>query len=155
MASTASTGSSDSPLLMTEAKQQKARLMVWVSAILSEFWTEDAPDDMRAIQMRSWAAVLVEVTADELLAAWTRYQKEGPRSASGRLARPDAGALFQSVMKAHKHQREMNPPVRVQLAAPAPEPRMSPERMAEIMREAGYHSNVEAKPFPAVGEGDA
>ena len=154
MALTASTGSSLAQLA-TDARARKAAIAIRVSAILSQFWTEDSPDELRAVELEGWLDVLDGVSTDELRAAWAEYQRNGPRSESRRLARPDAGAIYLIVTRARRDQRISNPPPRVQLPAPPPEPRMSPERMAEIMQAVGYHGNgiIEPKRFPRMGDG--
>lgn len=86
------------------------------------------------------------VSVDELRRAWAEYQTTGPRSQSGRLARPDAGALYGRIIAARVTAAIINSPPRVQIAAPAPEPRMSGARAAEILAEVGFRPKEFAVP---------
>ncbi len=87
---------------------------------------------MRALELEGWVDVLEGCTATEIRAAWASYQRSGPRTATGRLAKPDAGALWQLVMTA----RPKPQPVRLVVPDEPPRVRISPERAREIMAEA-------------------
>lgn len=115
---------------------------------MAQFWIdEDTPDEVRAMELESWVDVLGDATPDELRQAWAEYQRSGPRSEAGRLARPDAGALYRTINKARATAALTRPAPRDrQLAAP---PRVTPEKAAEIMAQVGFRP----KAFPGVGEG--
>ena len=74
MAPNASTASSPGPSAMSDARARKAGIAIRVTAILSQFWTEDSPDELRAVELEGWIDVLGGVSADELRAAWADYQ---------------------------------------------------------------------------------
>jgi len=75
----------------------RVKVGVRAEAILSQFWREDEPDAVRAMVLESWMDVLESASHDEIREAWTDYQRNGPRSANGRLARPDPGALWHRI----------------------------------------------------------
>ena len=135
-------------------EKDRARKAVRTHVILSGFWRDAGdPEEGSSMELSDWMDALVGVSADELRTAWAEYQRSGPRSSSGRLARPDPGALYRIAIKARATAAIINPPPRVQIGAPPPAPRMSKERMAEIMAETGYKDMPAPKAFPEVGDG--
>lgn len=78
--------------------------------------------------LETWCDVLEPATDEEIRRAWACYQTEGPRSASGRLIRPDPGWLMRRI-------RTMRPRPRVVGAdegRPAPKPLSEEERDERI-----------------------
>lgn len=73
--------------------------------ILNQFWREDEGDAEKAFMFQSWMDVLQGCTLDEMRAAWADYQCTGPRTAAGRLYRPDPGALWLRIDKARELER--------------------------------------------------
>lgn len=121
-----------------------------VQAILGAFWVdEDTPDEVRAMELQGWLKVLDAYTADDVSDAWAEYQRSGPRSEAGRLARPDAGALYRIIVKARANAaiatRRPAPPEQ-QLPPP---PRVTAAQALKIIKDVGFR----VKRFPEVGEG--
>lgn len=120
---------------MSSSAQEEQRIEIAVRAesILSQFWRDDdTHDGLRALEIEGWVDVLEGCAPSEIRAAWASYQRSGPRSASGRLAKPDAGALWRIVIAA----RPKPKPIPTPPAPPAPDrPRISAERAQEIMAE--------------------
>lgn len=117
----------------TPLEAQRFEIAIRAEVILPQFWRDDdAHDGMRAIELEGWVDVLGGCSAAEIRAAWASYQRSGPRTASGRLAKPDAGALWRIVVAA----RPKPKPVAVK-PQPEDQPRkpITPERAREIMRE--------------------
>jgi hypothetical protein len=113
----------------------RTKIGLRVEAILSQFWREDTtPEAIRALEIEGWIDVLENCSHAEIRQAWATYQRSGPRTANGRLCKPDAGALYKLVQDARP---------RPQIVRTAPEPiwerpRMTAEHAAEIMREVGW-----------------
>jgi hypothetical protein len=121
------------PISSSLLEAQRIEIAIRAEVILSQFWRDDGSHDgMRAIELEGWVDVLEGCTAAEIRAAWTSYQRSGPRTASGRLAKPDAGALWRIVMASRPKPKPL--PIRPQVEE-APRERMSPERVRQIMRE--------------------
>ena len=81
----------------------RARVGVKSKAILGQFWTDAKPDDDVLIaELQGWMDVLQDCGEDEVAAAWTLYQNAGPRTAAGKLYKPDAGYLWRIVMAARE-----------------------------------------------------
>ena len=71
---------------------------VRVQSILDQFWRDDhTPDALQAMEMEGWIDVLEECSHIEIRSAWTVYQNGGPRTSSGRLAKPLAGDLWRII----------------------------------------------------------
>lgn len=117
-----------------QQKAHRAKVGVRASAILGQFWQDlDTPDAVRAIEIEGWVDVLENCSHDEIRAAWRDYQLDANnRTARGRLAKPDAGAIRAIILR-----KRPKPQV-----VPTPEPeREAPctaEAAAEIMRQAGF-----------------
>ena len=116
-------------------QQQKAhreKIGVRVQAILSQFWQEDMPDAVKAIEVEGWMDVLQNCSHSEIREAWADYQRDGDnRSARGRLVKPDAGALYRIIL------RKRPKPKLVEKPEEPREPPCSPEAAAKIMQEVG------------------
>lgn len=79
--------------------------------------------------------VLENCSHSEIRDAWATYQKTGPRTASGRLVKPDAGALYQTILRSRPKPVAVPRP-----EEPRPE-RVSPERARELLEQAGFKVN--------------
>lgn len=80
-----------------QQKEHRARVGVRAQSILSQFWQSDEPAAVRAVTLEGWMDVLESASEGEIREAWADYQRNGPRSASGRLLRPDPGALWKRI----------------------------------------------------------
>lgn len=91
-------------------------------------------DAEQALEIEGWIDVLEGCSHSEIRKAWANYQRSGPRTQSGKLYKPDAGALYRLIINARPKPR---------LVKPEPEPieLMSPERAAEILQESGVKLN--------------
>ena len=130
-APTASTGSSTSPSAM-----DRSELAIRVSAMLSQFWTEDSPNEIRAIEIEGWIDALGSITSHEFRAAWASYQQDGPRSATGRLVRPDAGAIHRFINRGRADHHSATAPPPPRRTGPLREI-VTAEQRARIMAEVG------------------
>jgi hypothetical protein len=112
-----------------QRKEHRARVSIRADAILDGFWRDDDGPAKRALVLEGWADVLQGFTESEIRKAWAEYQKTGPRAKSGRLMKPDAGAIYRIAYAARP---------RPAPEPPAPEPerkRVSPERAQEMTDE--------------------
>ncbi len=116
-----------------QQEAHRSKIGVRASAILGQFWQDlDTPEVERVLEVEGWQDVLENCSHSEIRASWTAYQKTGPRTKSGKLHKPDAGALYHIIMKARP---------RPKIAHSAPEPkkeRVSKETAAKILQDAGY-----------------
>ena len=116
-------------------QQQQAhreKIGVRVQAILSQFWQDDMPDAVKAIEVEGWMDVLQNCSHSEIREAWADYQRDSDnRSTRGRLAKPDAGALYRIILRKRPKPKLVETPEE-------PRKRISSERAAEIMREFGF-----------------
>lgn len=81
-----------------QSQSERAELALRITAMLGTFWgADDTADEIRAIELETWLDTLGEMTCDEFRAAWIEYQRSGPRTAKGRLYKPDAGAIWRLV----------------------------------------------------------
>jgi hypothetical protein len=88
-----------SELSRQQQEDHRAKIGAKIESILLSFWREEnIPDLVRAYELQGWVDVLEVCSHSEIRAAWTDYQKNGPRSANRRLLKPDAGALWQIVL---------------------------------------------------------
>jgi hypothetical protein len=132
-----------------QQQAHRAKIGIRAEAILGQFWRDDATSDaVRALEIEGWMDVLENCSHSEIRAAWTEYQKVGPRSAAGRLAKPDAGALYRLILKARPKPKLVQPQDE-EARVPC-----SPEKAEEILREAGL-AGFGVKRFPKVGEGSS
>lgn len=94
---------------------RRERIGLRVTVILSSFWLDqEASRAERVLELEGWLDVLEPLDDTEVRAAWAEYQRSGPRSAAGKLLRPDAGALYRIAMQARANaarlDRLRNPP---------------------------------------------
>lgn len=83
-----------------QQEEHRAKIGVRAQAILEQFWRDyDTPDAVQAVEIEGWMDVLENCSHSEIRQAWSVYQKEGPRSKTGRLVRPDAGALYRIILR--------------------------------------------------------
>jgi hypothetical protein len=121
------------PISSSLIEGQRIEIAIRAEVILAQFWRDDdTHDGMRAIELKGWVDVLEGCSAAEMRAAWATYQRSGPRTGSGRLVKPDAGALWWIVMASRPKPKPA--PIRAQIAE-VPRERITPERAREIMRE--------------------
>ena len=112
-------------------KEHRAKIGVRVEAILGTFWRDDTADVVRACEIQGWIDVLETCSHNEIRAAWADYQRSGPRSANGRLLKPDAGAIWRIIIAARP-----KPKPAPKIVPQEPErPRVMPERARQIMAE--------------------
>jgi len=79
--------------------------------------------------------VLENCSHSEIRKAWATYQRTGPRTAAGKLYKPDAGALWKIV-------QTMRPkPKPVETKPEPPRERISAEAAQEILSKAGFKVN--------------
>ncbi|GAA6196676.1 hypothetical protein NBRC116598_21200 [Pseudophaeobacter arcticus] len=118
-----------------QQKAHRAKIGVRVRAILGQFWQDaDTEDAVQAIEIEGWMDVLENCSHSEIRAAWRDYQTDANnRTARGRLAKPDAGAIRAIILSKRPKPRVVKP-AKVE---PKPEP-VSAERAAEIMEEIGF-----------------
>ncbi len=136
-----------------DEERQTVEIGIHVETILLQFWREDTNAAIRAMEITHWIDALDGCTADEVATAWRDYQRSGPRSAAGRLARPDAGVLYRNVMAARAATAQRLRAIEMSKRKPAPpEPeinRVTAEEADNIIREVGFN----IRRFPAIGEG--
>lgn len=66
--------------------------------MLGQFWqSEDTADEVRVIEMETWLDTLGGVSPDEFRHAVVDYNRTGPRTGSGRLVKPDPGAIWRLI----------------------------------------------------------
>jgi hypothetical protein len=118
---------------LTDAQKaaHRGKIAIRVRSILGQFWRDDVPDAVEAMEREAWVATLETLSHDELLAAWVLYQRQGPRSERGILIKPDAGALYRIAMEARPRPALRSIPAR----AEAPRSKIAPHRVTEIMAE--------------------
>lgn len=106
-----------------------------VQSILGQFWQDnETPDAVRALEIESWCDVLENCSHTEIRKAWAEYQKTGPRSKARRLARPDAGALYDLILRARPKPKLVYTPEETR----APTSQESKDRVADMVKNAGY-----------------
>ena len=116
-------------------ENQRAETALRVSAMLAQFWQDhDTPRVMRALEIEGWCDVLRDCSQDEIREAWRTYQIGGSRTASGRLYRPDAGAIFHLIGKERARLRLEQRKAEVRLALSSPP---EPPREARVTLERG------------------
>lgn len=52
---------------------------------------------MQVLELEGWMDVLQECSHGEVSAAWALYNRAGPRTAAGKLYKPDAGYLWRLI----------------------------------------------------------
>lgn len=63
--------------------------------MLSQFWqAQNVTEAEMVIETEGYLDVLENVSHSEFRAAWADYQINGPRTAAGKLIKPDAGAIY-------------------------------------------------------------
>lgn len=134
------------PMYSSPLEAQRLEIAIRAEVILSQFWRDDdTHDGMRTIELEGLVDVLEGCSAAEIRAAWVSYQRSGPRTASGRLVKPDAGALWKIVILLRPKPRIAPNNVNVK---ETPINRVSAERAREIMQEVfgGIECNQDDKP---------
>lgn len=99
-----------------------------IATLLSHYWREDDPSELNEAMGRDWADILEGMPQDAIAKACMAYLRSEPRR------KPSPGAIYALA-------REYLPRPVVVPRPIAPEPerkKMTAERAAEIMAEAGY-----------------
>lgn len=119
-----------------QQEAHRVKIGVRAEAILGQFWRDDAtPDAVRALEIEGWMDVLENCSHSEIRKAWATYQRTGPRTASGKLYKPDAGALWKIV-------QSMRPKPKPVETKPEPQrERVTAEAAQEILSRAGFKVN--------------
>lgn len=130
------------PATSTPSRPQRVaeREAVGIQAkfILDQFWRDEESEEARFLLFRSWMDVLEGCSEDEIRKAWADYQRTGPRTAAGKLYRPDPGAMWLRIDKAREPARLAKALAAREVdlqAAKAGTQRLTDERRAEIIRE--------------------
>lgn len=130
----------------------RAQIALRVTVILGQFWQDnDSPDAVRALEIEGWCDVLEPCTQDEIRRGWANYQISGPRTSTGRLYKPDAGAILALIWGA-RHREALARPQRP-ASAPEEEPRIAvtPEQREQIMRDV-YRNGAIANEMPTADQ---
>ena len=78
--------------------EHREKIGVRAKTILSQFWASDStPVVMQVLELEGWMDVLQECSHGEVSAAWALYNRAGPRTAAGKLYKPDAGYLWRLI----------------------------------------------------------
>jgi len=88
---------------------------------------------LQALEIEGWCDVLENCSHSEIRAAWAGYQKTGPRTVSGRLYKPDAGALYRIIQSARPKPRVVPQP-----EPKRTEPRITAEQADAILDHVGF-----------------
>ena len=121
-------------LLPQQQKEHRAKIGVRAEAILRGFWRDESPSDaVRALELEGWMDVLENCSHSEIRKAWAEYQKTGPRTQSGKLYKPDAGALYLIIINSRPK------PKVVQLN---PEPLRKPLTQEEIEKRRFFSNQI-------------
>jgi len=118
-----------------QQQAHRAKIGVRAQAILGQFWHDaETPDAVQAIELEGWMDVLENCSHSEIRAAWRDYQTDPTnRTARGRLAKPDAGAIRSIIL------RKRPKPQLVQTEPEKPTgPRVTAEQAQNIIREVGF-----------------
>ena len=128
-----------SSMLPHERTKHRRAIAGVVQVILNGYWRPDDSDEMRAAILRDWCDTLENWKPESILAALRQWRDENPDK------RPNPGHIVRALKDAwgKRHADQ----VRAALAAPV-EPRkerVSAERAAEIMAEAGIRNHLAIK----------
>lgn len=117
-----------------EKESHRIKVGLRVEAILNQFWHDtETPETVKALEIEGWIDVLENCSHSEIRDAWRDYQLDpANRTARGRLAKPDAGAL-----RAIAYAKRPKPHI-VSQPEPERDPPCTPEAAAEIMAQAGF-----------------
>lgn len=120
-----------------QQQAHRAKIGVRAEAILGQFWRDDdTPDAVRALELEGWMDVLENCSHSEIRKAWATYQRTGPRTQSGKLYKPDAGALYRIIQAARPKPRVVSQP-----EPERTEPRVTAEAAQGILSKAGFTVN--------------
>lgn len=119
-----------------QQKAHRAKIGVRAKAILGQFWQDaDTEDAVQAIEIEGWMDVLENCSHSEIREAWRDYQTDpANRTAKGRLAKPDAGAIRSIILRKRPKPKLVQPE---QDEGPK-EPRVTAAQAAQIIKEAGF-----------------
>jgi len=135
-----------------QQEAHRVKIGVRAQAILGQFWRDDStPEAVQAIEMEGWMDVLENCSHSEIRKAWATYQRTGPRTQSGKLYKPDAGALYQIIFRSRpkpkvEESRPMTSDERKALEKQRAEARnFDPEKAAKgnaILQEFGFSKKM-------------
>ena len=125
-------------LSLPQQKEHRAKIGVRVQAILGQFWQDaETADAVKAIEIEGWVDVLESCSHSEIRAAWRDYQTDSRnRTARGRLAKPDPGAI-RAIIFGKRPKSKVVSDEQEDHETPK-EPRMTGARAEEIMLEIGF-----------------
>lgn len=118
-----------------------------ILTLLGHYWREDDPVELTGAIARDWAEILQGLPADVIQGAVMRYLRDEPRR------KPTPGAIYAIALDMVPRPKIVPRSPSLGKSAP-PKERVSADRAAEIMAEAGYRSYVPKK-FPITGDGNA
>lgn len=104
------------------------------------------------MEVEGWIDVLEKCSHSEIRFAWRDYQLDNKnRTERGRLAKPDAGALFRIILSSRAAKPKPRDPVPE--SHQITEEKISPEAAQKILDEADFHpvhgfGGYNGKPFP-------
>lgn len=113
---------------LQERQSRREWILGRIATLLSHYWREDDPSELNEAMGRDWADILEGMPQDAIAKACMAYLRSEPRR------KPSPGAIYALA-------REYLPRPVIVPRPIAPEPerqRMTAERAAEIMAEAGY-----------------
>ena len=120
-------------LSQPQQMEHRAKIGVRARTILDQFWVDrETPEAQQVLEVEGWMDVLENCSHSEIRSAWATYQKTGPRTQSGKLNKPDAGALYRIIMQSRPKPRLVAAP---EPKRPAPCP---PDVAQEIIAAAGF-----------------
>lgn len=119
-----------------QQESHRAKIGVRAKAILGQFWQDaDTHEAEKVIEVEGWMDVLENCSHSEIRYAWRDYQIDpNNRTARGRLAKPDAGALRAIILSKRPRPKLVRQPL-------PPEPvkeRCDPKTAQEICEAAGF-----------------
>lgn len=114
-----------------ELQEHRAKIAFEVKTVLSAYFQPHEAEEIRAAQLAWWCDELQDWTQEQVVWALRKWNRDSPR------ARPTPGDIVAIMMQA----RGRKYAAQIAKVEPQPEPpreRVSKERAAEIMREAGF-----------------
>ena len=125
-----------------QREARRERLGLRVIAILNQFWRDyDTPGAVQTLELEGWLDVLEPLSDTEIRAAWAEYQRSGPRTAKGTLCKPDAGAIYNIVMRSRARSQIITS--RQGKEAPAaPVQSLSHDQALRILREVNFEPKL-------------
>lgn len=116
-------------------KSHRAKVGVRVRAFLDNFYVESRDAAVMAVDVDLWATALQQFSHSEIMAGFGAYFNDGPRTKSGKLTKPDPGAIKALIFKARPKPKPR--PVVEDPPRPAPSPEEL-ERSAKFVADMGF-----------------